>query len=105
MADPLGIIRQCDRCGAQRGEPCENWGTMAFMPDCPGEEIAYLPLEHVPEEVVEELRAEHLQASTIDATAEELGPPPPGTKPAPELGPPEVIEHADDDERNLPFGP
>lgn len=44
-------------------------------------ETAYIPLDMISETEVERLRAEHLDANTIDSTAEEMGDPPPGIKP------------------------
>lgn len=94
MSD-LGIRIQCPECGQGLGapRPCGR-DIQDGRGDCNrGVEDyeAYIPLKYVPEETVEVLRSEHLQAATIDATAEELGPPPPGTKPAPELGEPAPI--------------
>jgi hypothetical protein len=46
-----------------------------------GDEIAYIALDQISEEEVERLRAEHLEANTVDSTADDLGPPAPGIKP------------------------
>lgn len=85
-ANPLGIQMVCAECGAHQGQACANTG-VARAPneeylaqdDCEAFSgpIAVIPLAEIPEDVIEKLREEHLQANTVDATAEDLGGEPP----------------------------
>lgn len=45
-----------------------------------GEERMYVPLDVLPEDVVEDLRERFVPQHTVDSTAEELGPSAPGVK-------------------------
>jgi len=51
-----------------------------FLDKETGESRMYVPLDVLPEEMVEELRAKFLKLNSVDSTAEELGPSAPGVK-------------------------
>lgn len=69
----------------------------SFVDGVTGEERMYIPLDKLPEDIVEDLRERYVPQNTIDADAEELGPSAPGVKADAEEQSRKVMEQAMND--------